>query len=246
MAISTERIIDNKFLLVTIVVSLAAWVIAFGGLCALGFLGSVWWVNIFELLLIASISYVFVTDAFYHHRLAILALLALSTGYLTLDLNTFIGLSNHASGAGAVAAGYVILVIIQIVWIVVFGSEPNTVPGQLIHTSNSIQQQPVHHAPVNVAPVAVPVGAQPVEMTSDKVAYEDATGQAGPQAASPVLEYKERVEALHDYQANPEDPNELSFARGEIVEIVDRRGNWWQARKTSDGSVGIVPSNYFS
>lgn len=45
-------------------------------------------------------------------------------------------------------------------------------------------------------------------------------------------------------QANPQDPNELDFVKGEVVEIVDRKGNWWQARK-SDGRIGIIPSNYF-
>ncbi|CAO3622410.1 unnamed protein product [Cunninghamella blakesleeana] len=64
--------------------------------------------------------------------------------------------------------------------------------------------------------------------------------------SSPMIstDFKERVEAIHAYQANPQDPNELSFEKGEVVEIVDRKGNWWQARKT-DGTIGIIPSNYF-
>lgn len=46
-------------------------------------------------------------------------------------------------------------------------------------------------------------------------------------------------------QGSAEDPNELSFEKDEILDILDKRGNWWQARK-QDGSTGIVPSNYVS
>ncbi len=37
--------------------------------------------------------------------------------------------------------------------------------------------------------------------------------------------------------ASPDDPNEISFAKGDILEILDKNGKWWQARKV-DGSVG--------
>jgi hypothetical protein len=42
--------------------------------------------------------------------------------------------------------------------------------------------------------------------------------------------------ALPD-QASPDDPNEISFVKGEILDILDKSGKWWQARK-SDGAVG--------
>lgn len=37
--------------------------------------------------------------------------------------------------------------------------------------------------------------------------------------------------------ASTDDPNEISFAKGEIMDIIDKNGKWWQARK-EDGSLG--------
>jgi hypothetical protein len=37
--------------------------------------------------------------------------------------------------------------------------------------------------------------------------------------------------------ASPDDPNEISFIKGEILDILDKQGKWWQAKKM-DGSVG--------
>jgi hypothetical protein len=37
--------------------------------------------------------------------------------------------------------------------------------------------------------------------------------------------------------ANPDDPNEISFSKGEILDIIKISGKWWQARKV-DGTSG--------
>jgi hypothetical protein len=39
--------------------------------------------------------------------------------------------------------------------------------------------------------------------------------------------------------ASADDPNEISFSKGETLDIVDKQGKWWQARK-SDGTVGSM------
>ncbi|KAJ7772855.1 ankyrin repeat-containing domain protein [Mycena maculata] len=59
-----------------------------------------------------------------------------------------------------------------------------------------------------------------------------------------VTEYPLRARALYTYEGSHEEPNDLSFSKGEVLVIRASEQEWWLAEK-ADGTLGIVPSNHF-
>lgn len=233
-------IAGNPFYLATLGLSLIGWIITFAGTAATKITGVTWFYIIMELFLILGIAATIASDSIKQYRLVILVFLGYSLTYIVDIISSTI--SSPFSQGQAIAAGTIFLSIVTIVWIFSFGSEEgsfitNTI-GSLAINRVDKNSRTAHH---NITGGFQPTN--PIAMVPTSMHEPQQANNVNSIPVSPNVEYAYKAKALYDYQANPDDANELSFAKGEVLDIADNKGKWWQARK-ADGSVGIAPSNY--
>ncbi|KAG1453160.1 hypothetical protein G6F56_007641 [Rhizopus delemar] len=227
--------LSNPFVLITGALSAVGWLILFIGGCVAAFHGVIWWIIIYELIFVVAVMVVLGLGLLPSYHNMIFLFMAISIVYLTYLCQDVLYDMNSSGGNRAAAAGAIILIIMQFLlaflltspedsWFRSFGTKTVNYGGNLSHrfvnrvrsTNGTTKEKelPRHHDD------EADIG----ESTSPNGRFEPAA-------------------ALHGYQGSPDDPAELSFEKGDMLEILDKRGNWWQARK-EDGTTGIVPSNY--
>ncbi|KAJ3201622.1 Transmembrane osmosensor [Entophlyctis luteolus] len=231
------------------------WFLLFIGICIIAPTGLIGFELFYLLVITIAIPVAIGYGATQEHRVAIVAFVAIGFTFLVSIADSAIlaakVVHSNASAYSCIGAGAVFQTFAFLWWILVFGS------GTASPVTVFVEQ-------ANAANVTIPAVSLP-KFSRSKTTTEDTEYGSGPvyaqpalalggtpppppvphANAQPVVEFQAR--ALHSYTANPADPNEISFEKGQILDIVDSKGKWWHSRYVAaDGRVvfGIAPSNY--
>ncbi|CAO3623038.1 unnamed protein product [Mucor hiemalis] len=131
---SPSRLKQKPFILITSILALGGWAIAFGGACMLKVLNGAWWVIIYQLCITLGNIIIFMSGSIPQYRLAMLTFLAASIPLLTIQIDYVAQYTKPnipKMPANAYVAGYIVLVIVQYLWILVIGSDESTRLGRL-------------------------------------------------------------------------------------------------------------------
>ncbi|OAQ98549.1 hypothetical protein LLEC1_05232 [Akanthomyces lecanii] len=289
------NIIGDPFALATLSVGMLAWFICFIS-CVIAqiqsaktpendFFKFAWWAIVFALFLNVGVFVVVACDAVQTYQVALTSYIAAGLVLASSGVNGLVYSNNGARQAAG--AGFILICMLDIVWIFYFGSAPSATPRAFLdsfalskessgpmnrqpmtayggtgrpETSNSVQPPQMYtSAQLNGFENSTPLGnTMTGARNSNFGASTPQPAQPGQQGQQPSLpqpgkphdtevvpptEYPYKAKAIYSYEANPDDANEISFSKHEILEVSDVSGRWWQARKES-GETGIAPSNY--
>ncbi|KAH3671717.1 hypothetical protein OGAPHI_000422 [Ogataea philodendri] len=266
----------NPFALSTFGIASIGWIITFAGCIATNTQNSLfpkfaWWAVVYQLLLLIVIVVFYITNTFQYHRLFLTCSIGVAFVYNSNAANNLVYDSDSAPGAAS--AGFIIQCIINILWMLYFGSEPSSPiisyidsfgngSNVMLSTRRSKsnrntmnQTQPVYDETYkeentgyldrnSLSNDTTPAHENPFNQnySSQLNGLENASA-SNRASALHEEDYPITVRGLFDYEASPDDINELSFKKGDVFRVKDTVGNWWQG-KNSKGEIGMCPSNY--
>ncbi|KHJ34943.1 putative sh3-domain-containing protein [Erysiphe necator] len=294
--VDLDNILGDPFALATISISVLAWLVAFVGSVVStaeklvpDFPNYSWFALAYMLCCILGIIIVLAQDTAQNYHIAIVGFLACGLVLTTSSTNSLVYSADGAKHT--VAAGHIVLSMVNIVWIFYFGSTPTATPrayldsfaiykdrqpsvvGRGVNSEYNIgrpgtsissttapqmysssQQAGLKSSMPTVPTTANGIGSEqnvsqqrftvPGPTTNNNLgAASQINNDPSPLEVGVPTEYPYRAKAIYSYEANPEDANEISFAKHELLEVSDVSGRWWQAKK-ENGETGIAPSNY--
>lgn len=268
-----DNLIGSPFFLTTVSIALIGWLVAFFSSIVANannhnFSHFAWWALMFQLCVLLGICTAILFDTSQRYRLAICAFLASALSFTTSTANALIYSSSGAQEAAA--AGHIFLSIVNILWMLYFGSERDAalhtwVDGYALNKGPSVPAERSMsdtnalypsgrygtpypksvldadaHTTTNIGMSPPPSHVNMAYATSKRETTETTTSVAPAES-----DYIYKAKAIYTYEANPEDPNEISFSKEESLDVADCSGRWYQVRNAK-GEAGIAPSNYLS
>ncbi|KAF2758335.1 high osmolarity signaling protein sho1 [Pseudovirgaria hyperparasitica] len=283
---SIGRIIGDPFSLATVSIAMLAWLIALVssiiGAIQADYPNYQWWAVVYQFFCISGVFFVEATDTAFTYHVAIVGSLGAALVMTTASVNSLVYNPNGAIEAAA--AGFILLSMVNIVWMLYYGSQPGAahkayVDSFSLHKAGQSRASRSASQAFGTRPDTSITNPPPQMYTSAQLngfetsspvsgfpggaPGQDRSSQArfGPTTTNPMqnmsptdgtndnneaggnVEYPYRAKAIYSYEANPDDVNEISFQKHDILEVSDVSGRWWQAKKPN-GETGIAPSNY--
>jgi len=261
-----RRLAQSPFWLASSAVALAGWVVALIGCILSTTEAFLYWTLAFLLATLLGTVYVIGSGSVLRHRLSLLAFHTINFVYTTRAVDGKLFLPKPEDVLAGV--GFAILSAVLLGWLMVVGTEDNAMVLSVASSGsrrkvaqfNGQGRSPANgaaaarsHSPSMLqahqrSPSNMANAPQPLSHSGSRPQSAAGSGSASPVAGHGMdigrdVEYMFKGQAMYAYTASPDDANELSFSKGEILDIVENKGKWWQAKK-ADGSIGIVPSNY--
>jgi len=164
---SGGNIIGDPFALITVSLSLGAWLLAFipSIIADVGnpYPKYAWWTIAYMLCCIIGITLCFATNSVNHYNLAIVGYLAAGLVMTTSAVNSLI--YQDQGSMQAAAAGFVLLSIVVIVWIFYFGSSQNSTSREYVDQfAMNKERSSMYRGPVNNYNAPETTLAQPPQM----------------------------------------------------------------------------------
>ncbi|KAI5475032.1 SHO1 osmosensor [Pseudohyphozyma bogoriensis] len=264
MALDLRPMFSHPLFLFTTILAFLGWVIAFIGQVVFeakyqsaggsgSAVGAQWFGIFLQLFVNIGTFFTLASNSISTNRFQLSVFLAVALVFAVLGTNA--GIFSSASYRLAMGAGYLILSVVDLLWLLYFSSDEESFLIHLLNTGSSSFQR-ARRGPTQGGSIrGSNMGSNSSQVGQGYNAYsgvgkgglgggpagmsvgELSTGGHEGNARSPTIgdqsmmegqgqEYIVKAKALYSYSASPDDPNEISFTKGDILDIVDNSGKW--------------------